>query len=86
MGRSGQPQCTRALRVASAVILCVSACVEVATVTAESVGGQPGDGVDVLAILPFDNISGAPGDDWIGAGIVAQYRSYWILRGSLGRW
>ena len=70
MGRSGQPQCTRALRVACAVILCVSACVEVATVTAESVGGQPGDGVDVLAILPFDNISGAPGDDWIGAGIV----------------
>ena len=29
----------------------------------------PAAGADVLAILPFDNISRAPGDDWIGAGI-----------------
>ena len=59
----------RSLWVAYAVTLLVSACVEVATGTAQSVGGQPGNGVDVLAIVPFDNISGAPGDDWIGAGI-----------------
>mgnify|MGYP001449889522 CR=1 FL=1 len=26
-------------------------------------------GPERLAILPFGNISGAPGDDWIGAGI-----------------
>ena len=30
----------------------------------------PTAGADTLAILPFDNISRAPGDDWIGAGIV----------------
>ena len=39
------------------------------TVTAQSVEVQPGNGVDLLAVIPFDNISGAPGDDWIGVGI-----------------
>ena len=28
-----------------------------------------------LAILPFGNISGAPGDDWIGDGIVETLRA-----------
>ena len=59
----------RSLCVSCAVTVFVSACMGVATVTAQSVEVQPGNGADVLAIIPFDNISGASGDEWIGAGI-----------------
>ena len=59
----------RSLCVSCAVTVFVSACLGVATVTAQRDGGQSGTGMDVLAIIPFDNISGAPGDNWIGAGI-----------------
>ncbi len=63
---SGAP---RSLCVSCAVTVFVSACLGVATVTAQSVGASPGNGADVIAVIPFDNISGAAGDDWIGVGI-----------------
>ena len=62
---SGAPS----LCVSCAVTLFVFACLGVATVTAQSVGAPPGNGADVLAVIPFHNISGAAGDDWIGGGI-----------------
>ena len=40
-------------------------------------GGAPAEGEPVasrprqVAVVPFTNVSGAPGDDWIGAGIAA---------------
>ena len=45
--------------VSCAVTVFVSAYLGVATVTAQSVGAPPGNGADVLAVIPFDNISGA---------------------------
>jgi outer membrane protein TolC/TolB-like protein len=55
--------------------LCASCAVAVwvlgaTPVTAQRVGGQPGSGVDVLRIVPFENISQTPSDDWIGTGII----------------
>ena len=59
----------RPLRVSCALTVFLFAYMGVATVTTQSVGVPPSNGTDVVAVIPFDNISGAPGNDWIGAGI-----------------
>ena len=61
--------------VSCAVTVFVSACLGVATVTAQSVGVPPGNGADVFALIPFTNITGNAEDAWIGAGIAESIRS-----------
>ena len=60
-----------ALRVRVVLPVCMAYLAAAASVTAQrEVDRTPRDpALERLAILPFENISGAPGDDWIGAGI-----------------
>ena len=59
----------RSLCVSCAVTVFVAACLGVAMVTAQGVGAPQVNGADVVAIMPFTNITGHVDDAWIGAGI-----------------